>query len=34
MPSLPEDFNKLSISEAFNQENVLGVSMEMEPVET
>lgn len=35
MPTIPESFNKLSISEAFNEEGVLGESMEIEsaPVE-
>lgn len=32
MPIIPENVNKLSISEAFNQQDVLGVSMEMESV--
>lgn len=34
MPVISEDYTKLSISEAFNQADVLGVSMEIEPVAT
>lgn len=34
MPVIPEDYTKLTISEAFNQADVLGVSMEIEPVAT
>ncbi len=34
MPTVPEDEFRLSISEAFNKEDVLGVSMEMETVTT
>lgn len=32
MPTIPENVNKLSISEAFNEEGVLGESMEIESV--